>query len=322
VSRRPNGVTEPRCAFTLFIPVVATLLASAPPIAAAEDAALLTRMLRESRSAHVRASAAAVIGRRKDQEKRPELEGALADQHPVVRAAAANALGQIGSPASLPPLNEAAADQVKTVAVEARQAIHTIEAHTPVSREAPTHGDVSDPSKARFGLSLGEMRNQSDYQRGEVLRSLSGAVERHLRGFREVAVFPGKQTEHVQAAQARGLPVYRLNAAVTSLSATLIDSQLWVHCEVLLLVMDEPTGLLRTVLKGAARGVEVPSGDPAAQRLAISRRVVDGAVRSALRNADAALGDALRLPRPAAVTTAPVAPVPVAPVPTTQPQRL
>jgi hypothetical protein len=47
-------------------------------------------------------------------------------------------------------------------------------------------------------------------------------------------------------------------------------------------------------LKGAARGVEVLAGEPEAQKLSVARRVIDGAVRSALRNADAAIADAAR----------------------------
>jgi hypothetical protein len=106
-------------------------------------------------------------------------------------------------------------------------------------------------------------------------------------------VFAGKQLEQMTAAQAHGLGVFRLDGSVTSMSSTTLDGQLWLHCEVLLLVMERSTGLLRSVLKGAARGVELPSGELAQQKKMMARRVVDAAVKSALRNADSALDHSL-----------------------------
>jgi hypothetical protein len=74
------------------------------------------------------------------------------------------------------------------------------------------------------------------------------------------------------------------------------DGQVAVHCEVTLLVMDRPTGSLRTLLRGAARALEVPIPELERQKREIAQRVVDGAVRSALRNADVAIADSLRRP--------------------------
>jgi hypothetical protein len=303
-SKRASGESDLRCFFVRFnqarlvAPCAVAFWLLGAANASADDTQLLTRMLRESRSFRVRASAAQVMGRRREADKRPELEGALADQHPAVRAAAANALGQIGSPESLPPLNDSTRDTDKTVVGEAKQAIHTIEAHTPASQQAPAKSDVTKP---RFGLMLGEMRNSSAYQKTELIPALNDALEHHLKVFADVAVFAAKQIQQAHEARDRGLSVYRLDAAVTSMSTTSLDGQLWVHCEVLLLLMDGPTGLLRTVLKGAARGVETPSveGAQAQQRLSMSRRVLDAAVRSALRNADTALTDAFNRTRPA-----------------------
>jgi hypothetical protein len=105
-------------------------------------------------------------------------------------------------------------------------------------------------------------------------------------------VFSHTATSEAGAAQADGLIVFRLDANVTSLSAATVDDQVSVHCEVSLLIMDQPTGGLRTLLKGSARGVEVRVGARSVQELSIARRVVDAAVASALRNADAVIADA------------------------------
>ena len=109
-----------------------------------------------------------------------------------------------------------------------------------------------------------------------------------------VLLFAAEQTDAVHAAQRRGLSVYRMDAAVTSLSAATLDGLLSVHCEVALLVMDRPTGSLRTLFKGAARSVELPFGEPLRQKLGLAERVVAAAVRSALRNAETSLVTALR----------------------------
>lgn len=249
---------------------------------------LLTRMLQEGQSFQVRAGAAAVLGQRRDRDGRPVLEGALGDSHPTVRAAAANALGRIGSTQSIPPLREVTHDRVREVATTAQHAIHTIE-----KEAASEQGVQPEPVaiKPRFGLVLGNMVNQSSFVRPEVSQALSSALQRQLRGVPGVLMVEPER----DSAAVSGLTVFRLDGAVTHLSAvTTEDGHLSIHCEVALLVVDRPTGSLRTLFKGAARAVEVPKGDLDEQRLDIAQRVVAGAVRSALRNADSALAVALR----------------------------
>jgi hypothetical protein len=257
----------------------------------AEEGALLTRMLQEGQSFQVRAGAAAVMGQRRDGRRRPELEGALReDSHPSVRAAAANALGRIGATESLPPLRGAARDHEKVVASSAQQAIHVIQAHT-----TGADGEAPGKLKPRFGLMLGELHNQTPYTHPAVSAALGNALQRHLQHVPGVVVFVPEQTEQLQAAVGSGLTVFRLDGAVTALSTVVTgEGQLAVHCEVALLVVDRPTGSLRSLFKGAAHAVEIPNGDPDDQQLDIAQRVVAAAVRSALRNADSALAVAVR----------------------------
>jgi hypothetical protein len=264
------------------------------PEAIAQDDAVLGRMLREGHSAQARAGAATVIGHRRDAERRPDLEGALGDRHPTVRAAAASALGRIGSRSSIPPLHGVASrDPVQGVAREARAAIAAIQ-HQP-DRAADAASEASKDAKPRYGLVLGEMRNRSRYFAPGLIDMLGHAVERNLGGLPGAAVFGAAATGDAEAAQQRGLALFRLDGSLMSLSAARTDGQLSVHCEVTLLLMDKPTGALRTLLKGAATGVEIPVGVPAVQELSVARRVVDAAVRSALRNADYTIGEAARV---------------------------
>lgn len=281
-----HGARSASCALA-----VAGLLALAAQAVGAEDNQLLARMVREGQSPEVRAGAAAVIGNRRDAQGRPVLEGALADRHPAVRAAAANALGRIGSRESLPPLRDVARDRVPHVATEARDAIHTIELKEPSEDPQLTAASLR---AARLGFLLGEMRNQSSYAEGSLTQALGSAIERRLRAVPGVLLFGAEQLTDLHDALRRGVSVFRLDGAVTSLSTATRDGQLSVHCEVALLVMDRPSGSLRTLFKGAAHSVEVPYGEPARQKLGLAQRVVAAAVRSALRNAETSLPNALR----------------------------
>jgi hypothetical protein len=283
VTARRNG--------KLISALLCAVVCSGAWVARAEEDVMLVRMLREGQNPNVRAGAANLMGRRHDLEHRPELEGALQDQHPVVRAAAASALGRLGSRSSLPPLQGVAShDRVPSVATEARAAIRTIEVSTVSSAVAAAR--EHEDSKKRFGLLLGQMRNQSDYRSLELNETLGGAVEKNVGSLPGVAVFRRAQLSAAETAQQSGLAVFRLDGTVTSLSAELHDGQLLMHCEVSLLVMDQPNGSLRTLLRGAARAAEIANATPELQQPEIARRVVDAAVRSALRHADAAILDA------------------------------
>jgi hypothetical protein len=157
---------------------------------------------------------------------------------------------------------------------------------------------------------LGEMRNQSAVQDQHLVTALGTAVERGLKTFSNAVVFTPGQVEPVRAARERGLGVFSLNGAVTSLEPSIFDGQLLVRCEVLLLVMDRPTGLLRTLLKGAARGVEVPNGEQGQQVRAMAPRVIEAAVQSAFRNAAAALATIADRPAVKAAVPSAIAPAP------------
>ena len=266
-------------------------------------------MLQEGQNFKVRAGAATLIGRSRNLGRRPQLEGALRDQHPVVRAAAAGGLGMMGSRSSLPPLKDVAThDRVADVAREARAAI--------VQIETKPGNVVADPnankSKPRYALVVGEMRNQSKYSAPQLIAMLGSAVERNLGGLPGAAVLartePAEPPKDPAGAnppnKAQALTVFRLDGMLTSLVSELIEGQLSVHCEVSLLVMDQPTGSLRTLLRGSAHGVEIPLGERARQELTIATRVVDAAVRSALRNADNVIMQAAHEPaKPRAVAT-------------------
>jgi HEAT repeats len=276
---------------TAWLLVAAALLGQP---ASAEDDVVLVRILRDGQNPRVRAGAANLIGRRRDLGHRPELEVALRDQQPEVRAAAACALGRLGSRSSIAPLNGVADhDRVPIVATEARAAIRSIQGQR-TAAEVAADTAPGQPPKARFGLVLGEMRNQSDYNVPDVSEALGSSVERNLNGLPAVRVFARVNADQAVAAQAGGLSIFRVEAAVTSLSTGIRDGQVRVHCEVSLLVLDDSSGCLRTLLKGSARAVEIPAGPPDQQQREIARRVVDAAVRSALRNADSALVNNLR----------------------------
>jgi hypothetical protein len=252
-------------------------------------------MLRSSRDFRVRAQAALALGREHDVKHAAALESALRDRDPLVRTAAATALGDIASLSSLPALRRATQDGTKSVVRQANVAIELIEIANSSSTPRATQAKQK-PSEIRYVLVVGDMHNESKYSGSEVPRVLGASLWRELASLRSVSVLRTENEAAIAAAVRRGLPVLRLEGNVTQLESETEGEELSVHCEVSLIVMDDAGRTMRTVLKGAATGIEPRMGDGAkpvvAQTRRVAHRAVDGAVRSALRNASSAIENA------------------------------
>ena len=277
----------------------AMLLLSLASAGSAQDAVGILHALQTGRDFRVRAQAAFALGRKQEAAYAPALEGALKDNHPIVRAAAASALGRIGSPSSLPALRAATHDRDPSVVEQARAALANIEVAAPAPK--PSIGQVGVAvnadalhtlNKARYALVIGEMHNESGFAGPDLARVMGTSLERELASLRTVASFPQSDGVQLERAVQRGLPVLRLEGNVRQITRERVGEQLSVHCEISLLVMDQSDRNLRTVLKGAATGLEPSMGPPAAQEKRLALRAVDGAVRSALRNASSAIESA------------------------------
>lgn len=261
---------------------------------------MLVRLLATARDFRVRSQAALSLGHTQHVAHVAPLERALADRHPLVRASAATALGEIVDRTSLAALRVAAQDQTPSVAKQARASIARLEQAlgkggapkpaAPTFAMAPAKLD-----KVRYVLVVGEMHDESGLPGSEVPRVLDASLWRELSSLRSVAVLRREAVPAVAEAVRRGLPVLRLEGNVTELAADVTGEQLSVHCELSLLVMDDAGRNLRTVLRGAATGIEPVLGGRSpqlAQKRRVARTAVDGAVRSALRNASGAIENA------------------------------
>ena len=268
-------------------------------VASAQDEGVLVRMLQTGKDFRVRAQAAFALGRKQDAGFAPVLEQSLHDTHPVVRAAAASALGRIAAMRSMAPLRAAAADSETAVVEQAQAALAAIErAHAAelakLGKPAPAAGAVSAATlaKSRYVLVVGKASNESRFGGPELARVLGVSLQRELSALRTVAVFAETDTKSIEAAKLRGLPVLRVDGNVTQLQRDVADEQVSVHAEISLLVMGEGDRNLRTVLKGAATGIEPSMGSLPVIEKRLAQKAVDGAVRSALRNASSAIENA------------------------------
>ncbi|MFI5306872.1 MAG: HEAT repeat domain-containing protein [Polyangiales bacterium] len=274
--------------------IAALLLFSAP--ARAEDDTVLLRMLRDSPSFRVRVSAALAIGRVGGELAIEGLEAALLDPHAAVRAAAATALGECATPRSVPALRQAAADQTQLVADEAKRALRSIAARTaiteaandarPVPPPTPPASDVPGPrvSHVRYAVVIGEMRNRS--QRQELGTDLGDAIANELSKVEHIAVFVlAEMSDSIaQELARRNVPTFRLEGSVSRVETSKLGGDYRTRCEVSMLLMDEQERTLRGVMKGAATSSEQPRGELDSQLLAIARKTLKSAVRSAMSN--------------------------------------
>ena len=264
-------------------------------------------MLRDAHSFRVRVRAALALAHVADARAPGALEAALFDASAAVRGAAAAGLAQIGSVRAVPALRRAAADPEAIVAQEAKAALRAIAAreaihhavartHTapePTRRRVPA-GSTRSLSHVRYAVVLGEMRNRSGAGGDELRGLLAERIASELHELPDVAGFPTPvMTEDIARALARrGVPLLRFEGNLTQLSVRREFGQAMLHCEVSLLLMDEPERTLRSSLRGGATGSEQVRGEPAQQAAALARKTLRNAVRSALANVEQALSAA------------------------------
>jgi hypothetical protein len=292
-----------------------TWLLSAATPAFAEDAGTLLSMLRDSHSFRVRARAALALAQVDDPRVPGALEAALLDTHAAVRAAAAGALADSGTLRAVPALRRACADQAQVVADGAKAALRAIAAREAIHHAVASAQDErpAEPSKAsahtpvmlsglRYAVVLGEMRNQSELRDAELTSVLSERIAAELRGLSDVAVFtPATLTADITRELARRkVPLMRFEGNLTHVVMTRELGQAWLHCEVSLLLLDEPARTLRSALKGGATSSEQARGAVAQQEAVLARKTLRNAVRSALANAEQAMQAAAAQQAPSA----------------------
>ncbi|AKT39055.1 HEAT repeat domain-containing protein [Chondromyces crocatus] len=263
----------------IVIACVASLLGSASS-SIAQDEALALKDLATDTDARVRVAAALALGKTKNPAGRAALESALKDGNASVRVAAAAALGTRGETSSLPALRAALQkEEVVNVRSQLDAAILRLSSKAPV----------------RFLVSLGKLDNRSSVKDGRVINVLREETRA------KAALIPGVEllAEGVDAAevgQARKLPAFTLDGAVTHLAKGQAGGDFSYAAQVEFLIRKQPEQALKGSLAGSARALaEARSVRGPAQIDQLQRDAVSGAIESALRGATTALESAAGL---------------------------
>lgn len=257
---------------------LAVLIASS---ASARDNVVLENLLRDCRDYRVRVRAAEALGRTQSPAASGALAAALVDKHPAVRLAAATALGQLGAADALPALRACSRDPSPAVAKRARASIAQIEFDQKRRGLAPVAART-----VRYGVYVGELRDRSVAGEKSLLPVLANSLDDELRAV------DGAQLIESQPL-AEGVPVYRVDGSIMDTDRALVEDKVTAHASVALLLTDDSNQTLRIVFKGAATTIEDLDRHGRDQPERVAQLAMARAVRAALRNASAAMNEAL-----------------------------
>jgi hypothetical protein len=273
------------------------------------------RVLQESRDFRARARAALALGASADVTMAAPLARALGDESPAVRAAAAEGLARVGGVTQLGALRALSRDPERQVRDAAARAVTAIEqriaagprpagpvaAGTPAAALAPASAlgtAAADPAipaiqweRTRYVVVLGSMENRTDFAHPPLTQVLRNEVVRGLAAVHGVAIVRDAVDETGEREIARRhIRRYRLDGSIRTVRAE-PGRDVRVRCEVSLMLMDDPGRNLRAALTGAATGTEpVRAGTfRTQQERRLAEQAVQGAVRSAMNGASAAL---------------------------------
>lgn len=309
--RRLPQRSKSRSLFLIGGLLTALMLPAAIP-GHAQDKSQLIRVLHGNADFRVRVQAAFALGNTRDAAVIPALERALRDDNPAVRAAAATALGRIGSQRAIPALRRARRDSSAAVRLQVSASLRAIEqgdrreADLPSERERrPTRAGrfpaiTVIPSereiqwrRVRYVVMLGDMNNRTRFGGDRMAGLLRSEVGRQLNLMRNVAVIgdpDGLDRRARREIQRRRISKLRMDGNVVSLRRRARGRDLSVRCEVSLMLLDHPDHNMRGELRGAATGSEPRRRQQRReQERRLAAQALEGAVRSAMANADSAI---------------------------------
>ncbi|NOU28675.1 MAG: HEAT repeat domain-containing protein [Polyangiaceae bacterium] len=220
----------------------------------------------DSNDYRVRMSAALVLGRTKPPGARAELERALNDSHPAVRAAAAASLAKLADPAARPAL-QARLD---------REGDESVLAQLHLAMKAL---DAEASAKARYVVQLGSIKNMTNVRGSELGLVMRTTTKTNATRF--APVVEGDDAAGLKGSEKK-VPVLRLDGQLQTLSQATKDGRRTVRAQVEFSIVRMPGRTLKGTLSGAATSRD--TGDRTLA--ALQDQAVQGAVESALANAD------------------------------------
>lgn len=138
--------------------------------------------------------------------------------------------------------------------------------------------------RARYAVIVGKMHDATSSGAADLAPSLTERVVRRLRAVERIVVLEERDaTKDVLARlHRRRMPTLRIEGRIMSLERGKLDGQPSVRCQVSLMLMDQHGRALRSVMRGAATGIEDPSGPQWLRYARTVQRALDGAVSSAM----------------------------------------
>lgn len=237
----------------------------------------------------LRVSAALVLGRTKPAGARADLEKALGDAHPAVRIAAAGALVSLGDAAAAPALDRAAAKE-GALSVKTRFQECAAQLRRGPSAGAPGAAPPSLDGK-RFVLELGTMRNNTPIRGDQMNQVLRDSARSHAGRIRGAFVLDAHDAQLISRAGEKKIPVLLIDGQLSRLSQTQRpDGTVTLSAQVEFSLRRIPEQVLRGTLSGGASAQDsVRVLGNQARLNELQKQVIEGAVESAMRNADGGL---------------------------------
>ncbi|WP_394826929.1 HEAT repeat domain-containing protein [Pendulispora albinea] len=260
-------------------------------VSPAQDLQSARREITKADDFRVRLGAALLIGRTKPPDGRALLEKALSDPHPAVRAAAAAALGSYNDTGAIPALEQ-------HLATEGTPSVRTqIESSLNVLRVAAS-GKGGGSKGTKYIVQLGSMRTASGVggargdQLGQVLRAAARERAASVPG---AFVAPDPQTAARRGLE-QHLPVLVIDGTLVRMSQqSQNNGTVGFSAQVDFSVRKVPEHSLRASLTGNAMSIGTARSLGSERNIAaLQDQAVDGAVESAMRNADRGFTQALQ----------------------------
>jgi hypothetical protein len=208
------------------------------------------------------------------------LEHALDDPHAAVRVAAAAALSSLGDAGAIAALQAHARTESSGAA---RAQIRTTIANLSHADSAP----VVAPSRARYVVEIGQMRNLTSARGDDLTETLRQAARTQAQSLPGAAVFDAGDPQADRAA-AR-MPVLLLEGQLTRLSQAQSNGTVRIDARVEFSVRRVPQQTLKGTLSGGASSAESVRSLSGTRLAELTNQTIGGAVESALRGADRGL---------------------------------
>ena len=264
------------------------LICATASISPAQDANTAKRDLSSADDFRVRVEAALVLGKAKGADARGALEKALSDPHPAVRAASAAALRAQGDVAAIPALERHFASEGSgAVKSQIRTSIDSLRG----GGGGGGGGNGSNVSAAvpKYVVQLGAMKNLTNV-RGEQLSQVMRSAARQ-----RAASIPGAVLNEGGQMPAGHVPVVVLDGSLLRMSQqSQSNGNVAFSAQVEFSLRKVPEHTLKASLTGAATSIGTATSLNTASRVnALQDQADNGAVESAMRNADMGLSAAV-----------------------------